>query len=104
MSTKSCQRDLDPRKEEEGRPRTKHTSPEDAEGASHRQTDEPTAFPLPDFGTTQPRGFPSACSKKGSLKPPSLWGKHIVDERRVVASKKPNDLDLYQVRATEFRP
>lgn len=104
MSTKSCQRALDPREEEEGRPRTKHTSPEDAEGASLRQTDEPTGFPLPDFGTTKPRGFPSACSKKGSLKPLSLWGKHIMDERRVVASKKPNDLDLEQVRETEFRP
>lgn len=88
LRTKSCQRDLDPREEEEGGLRTKHTSPEGAEVASHHQTDELTGFPLPGFGTTQPRGFPSAYSKKGSLKPPSLRGKHTVDGKRVVALKK----------------
>lgn len=48
-------------------------SPEDAGGSSHHPTEELTHFPLPCFSTTQPRGFPSACSKKGSLKPCSLW-------------------------------
>lgn len=88
LCTESFQRDLDSREEEEeeeGRRRTKHTSTGDAEVASHCQTEEPTAFPLPHFGTTQPKGFPSAGSKKGSLKPPSLWGKRIVDGKRVVA-------------------
>lgn len=68
-----------------GRLRAKHPSPEHAEVASHDQTDEPTVFPLPGLGTTQPRGFPTAWSKKGSLKLLSLWGKHIVDVKRVVA-------------------
>lgn len=35
MCTKTCQRDLDPKGEEEGKPRTKHTSPEDAQVVSH---------------------------------------------------------------------
>lgn len=65
--------------------RAKHPSPKDAEVAGHDQTDEPTVFPLPGFGTTQPRGFPTLWSKKESLKLLSLWGKHIVDVKRVVA-------------------
>lgn len=34
---------------------------------------------FPRFGTTQLEGLPS---KKGSLKPPSLWGRHIADGKR----------------------
>lgn len=35
MCTKTCQRDLDQKREEEGKPRTKHSSPGDAQVLSH---------------------------------------------------------------------
>lgn len=37
---------------------------------------------FPRFGTTHLEGF---SRKKGSLKPPSLWGRHVADGKRVVA-------------------
>lgn len=66
LCTKSCQRDLDPREEEEGGLRTKHTSPEGAEVASHHQIDELTGFPFQALAQHNQEGFPVLTAKRGA--------------------------------------
>lgn len=68
MCTKTCERDLDPKGEEEGKPRTKLTSPEDAQAISHH-IDRPRSqlvFLFQALAQHIQEGFPVLAEKRGA--------------------------------------